>query len=151
MVRQPEETITGLVEAVNDRGLKLAGRWYNYSKHRPLPRVAPAVGEAVTLHAEGDWINRLTRAGAAPAAPPAGDEWALGDPLPPPAPAPAPRDTRPLAPAGQPPDKDRQIARMAALKAAVDLIASYPDASREPEAVILVAEQLEAWITRAAR
>jgi hypothetical protein len=41
------ETISGVVEARNERGIRVAGEWRNLSKFRPLE--LPAVGAEVTL------------------------------------------------------------------------------------------------------
>ena len=51
------ETITGTVEARNERGIRVAGEWRNLSRFHPLE--LPDVGAAVTL--EVDAKGFLTR------------------------------------------------------------------------------------------
>lgn len=61
----PRETtqISGQVESVNEKGIKLGGAWYNFSKHHTVPAVTK--GQSVTLDIEGGkWINGLTVNGA---------------------------------------------------------------------------------------
>jgi len=58
----PAETVKGLVEQVNDRGVKLGGKWFNFSKYAQV--APPTRGQTVLLTVKGDFI-----AGIAPLAP----------------------------------------------------------------------------------
>lgn len=55
------ETISGAVEQLNDKGIKLLGEWANFSMYHPVPR--PAVGQLVDVQIErsdrGAWITSL--------------------------------------------------------------------------------------------
>src|SRR3954471_24247409 len=52
------ETITGRVEASNERGIKLQGTWLNLSKWRPLP--LPTRGALVSVDVkEGRFLDRI--------------------------------------------------------------------------------------------
>ena len=52
------ETQIGLVEAVNPNGIKVAGRWWNFSRYHDVPR--PEVGQQVALEARSGFIQKLT-------------------------------------------------------------------------------------------
>jgi hypothetical protein len=52
------ETQIGLVEAVNPQGIKVAGRWWNFSRYHEVPR--PEQGQQVALEAKSGFIQRLT-------------------------------------------------------------------------------------------
>src|SRR5215212_7836764 len=52
------ETITGRVEASNERGIKLNGAWLNLSKWKPLP--LPTRGALVAVDVkEGRFLDRI--------------------------------------------------------------------------------------------
>jgi len=51
------ETISGQVEATNDKGIKLGGGWFNYSQYAHVPR--PLRGQAVQLQVKGRFIKPL--------------------------------------------------------------------------------------------
>src|SRR4051794_3347849 len=51
------ERITGRVEATNERGVRIAGQWYNVSRYRPV--VLPLRGATVALTVKGSWIESL--------------------------------------------------------------------------------------------
>lgn len=56
----PTQTIRGTVEQVNDKGVKIAGEWYNYSQFKTFD--IPSVGDAVELKVggkSGTWIYEL--------------------------------------------------------------------------------------------
>src|SRR5215210_4990568 len=53
----PERTEQGTVEAQNDRGIKVAGSWYDFGNFYEGER--PAVGQAVELVARGRFIRSL--------------------------------------------------------------------------------------------
>lgn len=62
--RTPEAAplLRGQVEAANDTGVKIGGRWYNYSKFDQVER--PSVGQEVELVVhQGRWIRGLAVAG----------------------------------------------------------------------------------------
>ena len=61
--QQQTQTITGEVEAVNERGVKVNGAWLNFSKFSEVPR--PEVGQTVALTVRGDrWVQGLRVLGA---------------------------------------------------------------------------------------
>jgi len=62
----PAETIRGAVEQVNERGVKLGGRWFNFSKYAAV--TPPARGQAVILTVKGDFISAVTVSSAPPGA-----------------------------------------------------------------------------------
>jgi hypothetical protein len=156
----PSEMLRGVVEATNDRGIKLSGRWLNYSQFRQLAR--PQVGQEVEVEVERDrFINALTVVGGepgdlvmdmddglggaggaaggdafegfdAPAGRPAGSGSGAA-----PRPRPGWRST-PL------PDRNTEIRRLALIKAAADYAATRPELS--PEDVLGVARGWERWI-----
>jgi len=53
------EEIKGTVERVNPKGLRVDGKWYNYSKY--MEEVVPEVneGDEVKIDIRGDWIIGL--------------------------------------------------------------------------------------------
>jgi hypothetical protein len=55
--RNGVETVTGVVEATNVKGIKVGGRWWNYSQYAAVPR--PEIGQWVTLEARGRFISKL--------------------------------------------------------------------------------------------
>ena len=52
------ETQIGVVEAVNPQGIRVAGRWWNFSRYHDVPR--PEVGQQVALEAKSGFIQKLT-------------------------------------------------------------------------------------------
>jgi hypothetical protein len=53
----PTTTITGEVEAANERGIRVAGTWYNVSRFHPV--ALPMRGVAVVLEVQdGRWLER---------------------------------------------------------------------------------------------
>jgi hypothetical protein len=60
MQQKARQTIRGEVESVNDKGARIAGTWYNYSRYHDVPH--PYEDELVALTvAEGSkWIEALT-------------------------------------------------------------------------------------------
>ncbi len=150
----PPEVERGVVEATNDKGLKLGGRWLNYSQFRQVPH--PETGQEVEVEIVRDrFINALTVIGAG------GDlvldleesESISGDAfegLDADA-APAPRPRRPATPAAPArpltpgPDRNTEIRRLALIKAAAEYAAPRTDMT--PDDVLTVAIQWEAWVT----
>ena len=53
------ETLRGVVEAANDKGIKIGERWVNYSQFRQVPRPDPGQEVEVELD-KGRFINALT-------------------------------------------------------------------------------------------
>jgi hypothetical protein len=159
------EVLRGVVEATNERGIKLGGRWLNYSQFRQVPH--PDTGQEVEVEVVRDrFINALTVVGGAPddlvlelegdeagqpfegldvasagdAPPPAGIAFPPGGPVSVPAPSVRARyvGSRPS------PDRNTEIRRLALLKAAADFAASRPDLT--PDDVLAVARQWESWV-----
>jgi hypothetical protein len=120
------ETLVGAVEATNDKGIKVQGRWFNFSQYHDVPH--PERGQQVALEAKGNFIQKLTiRAAAEPTG---------AEPTPTPSPAQPPStDTREL-----------RIIRQAMAKAAASFMALRTDATVGD--VIGMAELLERWVTR---
>jgi hypothetical protein len=56
--RNDEQTVIGLVEATNPKGVKVEGRWWNWSQYGPrLPR--PQRGQTVWLVAKRAFVREL--------------------------------------------------------------------------------------------
>jgi hypothetical protein len=128
---QPTTQRSGVVGAVNPKGLKLEGEagWLNYTTQRELPRAA--VGDVVILTLGNDdagaprWINAIQIGAAAQAQPSNGNGNG----------------------ASHPPARDMLNARMSALKSAVRLGCGRPEVgSRE---TLQVADFFLAWLLRA--
>ncbi len=149
------ETLRGVVEATNEKGLKLDGRWLNYSQFREVPR--PEAGQAVEVELDkGRFINALSvvgGGGGAGALELDEPEALTGDAFeglePDPAPALRTRraatPTAPARPADRGPDRNTEIRRLALLKAAAEYAAPRPDMTADD--VLAVAIQWEAWVT----
>lgn len=143
------EQIRGRVEQTNEKGLKVDGRWFNWSQYS-RSTVRPNEGDDVELEiARGKFINDARILGT-------GDQHTLtlddDDPF---AAAPAARasgrrsDPAPAAPppaASATPNADRntEIRRLALVKAAADYAAAR---ELDPEDVIRLAAQWEEWVT----
>lgn len=162
---QREQMVRGVVEALNDRGLKLNGTWFNWSKFSEV--TPPTQGEEVELLVkDGKWIAGCSIVGGGggvavgrqrPQAQedtfgaPDGDDdpgaWGYGQA--PAAPAPA-RAARPAAPMPQamapaPVAKGgRASLRAAALAASAHFHSGNPSA--DEEAVYDTATRFLAWI-----
>ena len=119
------ERVVGAVEAVNERGVKVAGAWHNFSRYTDVPR--PMKGAAVELEVKGGFIRKL-----AVVAPAATEMPRLGPESPVP-----PRETR-----------ERTSLRLAVLKAAAQFASTRPDAKSTD--VLTIAERWEAWVIRPA-
>src|SRR3954462_576215 len=91
------EMITGVVEALNERGCKVGGRWYNTSQYRPVP--LPTRGAHVVLTVKGSWIEAVDVLDA---------------------------PTATESPA-RPSNREQTITRLACLRSAVQLAANKPD------------------------
>ncbi len=92
------ETVQGVVESVNPKGIKVAGQWFNYSRFAPdVPRPAP--GQCVELVAKNGFISQLAL-------------------------LPEPHRTPPAPPT----TPDRTALRLAVLKAAAHFASTRPEA-----------------------
>ena len=163
--------LRGVVEATNERGIKLDGRWLNYSQFRQVTRAE--TGQEVEVEVVRDrFINALTIVGGPGAlALERRERMALdlddGGPdsgagrgrlrglrlplLRPPAPPARGRIASPAAPAygasglaPRPVDRNTEIRRLALIKAAADFAASRPKLA--PEDVVAMAREWEKWI-----
>jgi hypothetical protein len=127
----PERTEQGPVEAQNDRGIKVAGSWYDFGNFYEGER--PTVGQEVELVARGRFIRSLKidgveaggsapRSSGGPAAgagpppaslrgggPPPWEDSFAGIDAPPVAGAPGARPARPAAPIGRAPASSRAV------------------------------------------
>ena len=140
MASRETTQISGTVDSVNEKGIKLNGTWYNFSKHHTVPAVQK--GQSVVLTIEGGkWINGLTLNGASAPAPA------------PPAP---PTHSHTPAPMSRPkselfsPDSDEPDSRTQTRLAAVQASATF-HATRECsfDDVLNFAGQIEEWVGRA--
>src|SRR5437868_1880314 len=114
-------TLSGTVEAINAKGVKVLGEWCNFSQYHPIISL-PVVGQIVELQVEqtdkGVWINSLDIAEAA-SLPPSSD-------------------------------RDREIRRMACLKAAASFASGRVIAGQDVSSkdVLAVAEAFERWVLK---
>ena len=117
MMAQPTgTTITGVVENVNERGIKLNGGWLNVSKFAPI--ALPMRGAHVALEVkDGRWIQRCDVLD--------GEAGGFFDP-------------------GSKNSRERTITRLAVLKAAAAFAARRPEAKSTD--VPLVAEAWLRWV-----
>jgi hypothetical protein len=150
------EMLRGVVEATNDRGIKLSGRWLNYSQFRQVTR--PQVGQEVEVEVERDrFINALTIVGGEPgdltmelddgmSGASGGDAFegfeatsgrGGGSGA-------APRPARPGWRSTPVPDRNTEIRRLALIKAAADYSANRLDLTADD--VLAVARGWETWI-----
>ncbi len=151
------ETLRGVVETTNEKGIKLGERWVNYSQFRQVPR--PETGQEVEVELDkGRFINALTVVGGAGGGTleldepeePTGDafEGLASDPDPALRAQRAATPTAPARPADRGPDRNTEIRRLALLKAAAGYAA--PRADMTADDVLAVAILWEAWITEPA-
>jgi len=62
MAKPKEVTkVRGIIEAVNDKGVKIDGEWYNFSQYDRVE--IPNEGEEVEIEVRGKWIKSLTFTG----------------------------------------------------------------------------------------
>lgn len=115
------ETQAGIVEATNARGIKVGGRWWNFSQYVAVPR--PAKGQCVALEARGRFIRRLVIQSQ-----------------------PEPAASGPCAAelAAIPELRRRQALRQALIVAAAGFLARRADAT--PADVLGAAERWETWV-----
>lgn len=116
---QQQRTVSGTVEAVNPKGMKINGEWWNWSRWAEDP-TPPERGQHVTLTLDkAGFVRSVETDGAAPAT------------------------TTAQQPAGQ---KDRLIVRQSSIKTAFSFAESRPD-MKAADAIKLAAI-IEAWIYR---
>ena len=114
-------TISGAVEQVNGKGVKVLGEWLNLSQYHPITPL-PTAGELVEVQVEqtnrGAWINSLKILGGG-------------------APGAAPES-----------DRARQIRRQVAMKAAAQLVGAFSQCHEEVkvEHVFPLAAKILAWL-----
>ncbi len=142
------ETLRGVVEATNEKGIKIGERWVNYSQFRQVPRPDPGQEVEVELD-RGRFINALTVVGGAGGGPALDEpEELTGDAFEGLAsdPAPALRAQRAATPTAtaRPADRNTEIRRLALLKAAAEYAAPRPDMAAGD--VLAVAILWEAWV-----
>ncbi len=116
--QQSVEQSAGVVEAVNERGVRIAGQWHNFSKFSDVPR--PMTGAQVELTLKGGWIQSLEVVDESPS-----------------------HGEKSFQPATT---RERTIARLAVLKSAAAYCAARPDAKAND--VLKVATAWEAWVLR---
>ena len=117
-VAYTQRTVSGTVEAVNPKGVKVNGEWANYSRFAQ-DITPPERGQQVTLTLDkAGFVRAVETDGPAPT-------------------------TTTQQPAGQ---KDRTITRLAVLKAAAEFAASRPEAKSGD--VLKIAEAWERWVLR---
>lgn len=139
------ETVRGRVEQANEKGLKVDGRWFNWSQYS-RSSVRPAEGDDVELEiARGKFINdaRVLGAGAEDGPDGAGlddDPFAGSLSAPAPRAATPPRQVQSATPNA---DRNTEIRRLALIKAAADYAAAR---EMEPEEVVTLASQWERWV-----
>jgi hypothetical protein len=147
------EQIRGRVEQTNEKGLKVDGRWFNWSQYS-RSTVRPNEGDDVVLEiARGKFINDARIVGSGEPNPLTLDDddpFAAAAPAPPRA---AARRSEPTASSPPPaasfgsstPNADRntEIRRLALVKAAADYAAAR---DLDPEDVIRLAAQWEEWV-----
>ena len=123
------ETLTGVVEATNDKGIKVQGVWANYSQYHPLTEL-PKPGQRVNVQVErtdrGAWIDSAEVLDGGTVHPLATPRRGGGG--------------------GRSPAELREIRRLTALKAAAAFGASRPDMKSAD--VLKVADAWVAWVER---
>lgn len=146
------ETVRGLVEQANPKGIKVDGRWFNFSQYSG-DVTRPDVGDEIEMEvAKGKFIDSLSVVGGQEmGGNDFGDDFAGFDatPAPPAASRATPRSTTPVAsrvtaPSGE--SRNAEIRRLALVKAAADYAARRSDLT--PEDVMAIAAQWEGWVTR---
>jgi hypothetical protein len=113
------ETVSGVVSAVNPKGIRLEGRdgWLNFSKFAG-DLVPPARGAHVAVTLDGQGFIRAL----------------------------APADGPPDAPQSHTAGRETAIIRQTCLKAAAEFCASRPELKSAE--LFALAERMEAWVTR---
>ena len=110
-----QQTVSGTVESVNPKGIKLNGEWHNISKFAQDVTI-PSRGEFATLTLDkSGFVRSVETSGGGGGS----------------------------APTSQPSQKDRTITRLAVLKAAAEFAASRPEAKSSD--VLKIADLWYAW------
>jgi hypothetical protein len=162
MAQTQDATVTGTVEAVNERGVKINGAWLNFSKFASV--TPPEVGQEVVVTVRGDrWVQGLRVAGmsmeeiaggaepdfgeAAPADDDDPGTWGYGSSKGSAAPRPvrSGAPARPAEPVSTPPARNgRATLRAAALAAAAHFHSAKPESSEDD--LYGTATRLLAWL-----
>jgi hypothetical protein len=122
------ETQIGLVEAVNPQGIKVAGRWWNFSRYHDVAR--PEQGQQVALEAKSGFIQRLTvRVQAEPV-----ERVERTDE----------EELEPSVVEGPAPLDELRMSRLAVLRAAASFLALRPDVTTAD--VLKVADRWVGWV-----
>jgi hypothetical protein len=135
--------LTGVVEATNEKGVKVDGEWRNWSKYcKDRPTLTR--GQQVTLLMDGDFVMGVAGGLAAQSE---ASGYRSGDT------APRPISNGANEAAGGVPglSRDVLIVRQSSLKAAVDLcavVAQVNPSGAKTEAVLKVAAAFESWVLR---
>lgn len=159
--RAPRDGEFGTIEATNDKGIKLNGRWLNYSRYVDPDSSWPVVqvGDPVEAHITGDhWLKGLVKIedGSDPFADEEAERAARraklakdnetdfpegsDPPRPPRQAAPVPAQSTPIGA-----DRERQIARLTCIKAAAEIIAQ----GRLPVTALYdLADEMYSWALR---
>jgi hypothetical protein len=150
------ETVRGRVEQANEKGLKVDGRWFNWSQYSRAT-VRPQEGADVELEiARGKFINDARILGDGTGTAGVGGDRSLdgfddepfgfGPPTPaavPSAPRAAAAATRQGQSATPNADRNTEIRRLALIKAAADYAAAR---ELEPDDVVALAARWEEWV-----
>ena len=145
------ETVQGRVEQTNEKGLKVDGRWFNWSQYSRVS-TRPQEGDDVELEiARGKFINDariLDSSGSAgQGALGLDDEDSIADGAAAtrgPAAGGRPAPTSRASSATPNADRNTEIRRLALTKAAADYAAAR---GRDPEEVVTLASRWEEWVT----
>jgi hypothetical protein len=140
------EQVRGTVEQANEKGVKVAGRWFNFSQYS-RSTIRPQEGDQVELEiARGKFINdaRILGGSLEPASDGEDPFGAVDEPAAAPAPPPRVASWSAAAPAATAADRNTEIRRLALVKAAADYATTRPDLT--PEDVTAIAAQWETWV-----
>lgn len=144
------QTIRGTIQTANERGIKVAGEWYNWSKFGPEADPFLEVGGPIELTVDGaGWIKSYSDSEAAPEPQPApkriavtngknGNFRHMND-------GPDIELPRPAAPSTAAITKDQLIVRQVAIKAAADLASAGRIQMTD---LMDTAQAMESWVLR---
>ncbi|HEY7066410.1 MAG TPA: hypothetical protein VII06_33365 [Chloroflexota bacterium] len=136
--QKARQVIRGEVEVTNDKGVRIAGQWWNYSRYHAVPHPYEDELVEVTVPEGQNWIEGLVVVEDSKGC------TVLHQPAPEPLAEQAHRaPQRATAPSSA---RDAMIARHVALKAAVSYCAAREQATTEH--ILPLASRLEAWLTR---
>jgi hypothetical protein len=141
------ELIRGAVEQANEKGVKVGGRWFNYSQFSTIT-AKPDEGDTVEMDiAKGRFINALRITdGGFDLVIPDDDPLAQGAPVQGGRSTAPPRAASAAAPATyeRAADRNTEIRRLALIKAAADYAAQRVDLTADD--VLAIARQWETWV-----